>query len=159
MITSFFAWTTMRFGLRISERRGEKGSPNRRFNFAIIDLDKADTYPMNYICKLPTTLRLAGGNGNAFVKKFGSTSYELARVLLQRALEQEEPPEIRTEIERRLKWLDPKPAVKKRCIRCKEIFQIKPKYYYCKYKYCPECLKKRLSPNKTTSVMHKGIPF
>lgn len=149
----------MRFGLRISERKGEKKSPKKRFNFAVIDLDKGDTYPMNFICKLPTPLRLDGGNGNAFVKKFGRTSYELAQVLLQKALEQEETPEIRTEIERRLKWLDPKPAVKKRCSRCKEIFQVKPKYYDCKYKYCPECLKKRLFPNKRTFVAEKGIPL
>ena len=149
----------MRFGLRISERKGEKSSSNKRFNFAVIDLDKADTYPMNFICKLPKPLRLHGSNGNAFVKKFGRTGYELAKVLLQKALEQEEAPEIRAEIERRLKMLDPNPAVEKRCIRCKAIFQMKQKSYNCKHKYCPECLKKRLLPNKRPTVTQKGIHF
>ena len=134
----------MKFCLRVSERKAERGYPLiRRFNFAVIDLDKAEAYPLNFICKLPMQLSADNKTNNAFAKTFGNTSCELAQILLQKALKREQDPEVKDEIERRLKRLEPKPAVEKRCMRCGKIFQAKPKRRV-KQKYCPECLKKRL---------------
>ena len=125
----------MRFCLRVSERKSEKGCyPNRRFCFAVVDLDKAEAYPLNFVCTLPMQLSVNRKAENAFVNTFGDTSYELAQILLHKALKREQDPVVKDEIERRLKRLEPKPVVEKRCMRCRKIFQAKPKYRY-KQKY------------------------
>ena len=132
----------MRFCLRITERPSDKEySTNKKFNFSVIDLDKAEKYPMNFICKLP---RLKAGfkDKSAFMTEFGSTSYELAQILLQNALKQEKTPEVRKEIRSRLKLLEPKPVVEKKCKKCGRPFQTTPRKFYG-LKHCPECLRER----------------
>ena len=132
----------MRFCLRITERKGEKErSPYRRFNFAVIDLDKAEAYPMNYVCALPT-LKAGVKSENAFVKKFGNTSHEIAQILLEKALKEESNSDIREEIEKRLKLLQPKRFVEKNCAKCGRIFQTTPRQA-SRRKHCPECLRKK----------------
>ena len=134
----------LRFYLRISKQKYRKrNTPIRRFRFAVLDLDKAETYPMNYVCMLPITLDADAKNGSIFVKTFGEKSYEVAKTLLQEALKQESSYEVKREIERRIKLLEPKPEVEKRCMICGNLFQAKPKHGF-KQKYCPECLKKRI---------------
>ena len=130
----------MRFCLRITQRPNDKEySPNKQFIFSVIDLDKAEKYPLNFVCKLPR-LRSDYKAENVFVKNFGSTSFELAQILLQKALKQEKTPEVRDEIKKRLKLLEPKPVVKKSCIKCGKTFKITPRQA-SRRKHCSECLK------------------
>ena len=71
-----------------------------RFSFAVLDLDKTEAYPMNYVCMLPVKLDADGKNESIFVKTFGEKSYELAQKLLQKALKQESSYEVKREIEK-----------------------------------------------------------
>ena len=61
----------MRLCLQVSERDGGKGySSVRRFSFAVIDLDKAEVYPLNFVCMLPMKLSADGKAESVFVKVF-----------------------------------------------------------------------------------------
>ena len=132
----------MRFCLRIAKRHGEKEHLlYKRFNFTVIDLEKADEYPLNYVCSLPQ-LKAGFKSDNVFVKKFGSNSHEIAQILLQKALKEENNPEIKKEIEKRLKLLEPKSVVEKTCVKCGRTFQTTPRQAH-KRKHCPECCRKR----------------
>jgi len=134
--------------LQISEREGGKGySSGRCFSFAVVDLDKAETYPLNFVCMLPMKLSADGKAESAFVRVFRDRSCEVAKQLLLDALGPEHDAEVKGEIERRLKLLEPKSDVEKRCMMCGEIFQAKPKHGF-KQKYCPECLKKKFSSRR-----------
>ena len=138
----------MRLCLQVSERDGGKGySSDRRFSFAVIDLDKAETYPLNFVCMLPMQLSPDRKTENAFLKVFGDKRVEVAKKLLLEALGRESDSEVKGEIERRLTLLEPKPDFGKRCMMCGIIFQAKPTHRY-KQKYCPECLKKRFGNRK-----------
>jgi hypothetical protein len=138
----------MRLQLQVFEREGGNGySSGRRFSFAIIDLEKAEVYPLNFVCMLPMQLSADGKAESAFVKVFGDKSCEVAQKVLFEALERERDAEVKGEIERRLKLLEPKPDVEKRCMMCGKIFQAKPKKEF-KQKYCPECLKKKFGSRK-----------
>ena len=134
----------LRLCLRITKQKYRIGNtPNRRFRFAVLDLDKAEAYPMTYVCTLPIKLNADARTKSLFVKTFGEKSHELAQKLLQEALKQEESAEVKREIERRIKLLEPKPDVEKSCMLCGNLFQAKPKHGF-KQKYCPECLKKKI---------------
>ncbi len=138
----FSAWTTMRLCLRISERKSDKDCfPSRHFNFAVLDLDKANSYPLNFICMLPIKPSATPKDKSVFTKTFGETGYKLAKKLLQKALKLEKDPEVMVAIQRRLRLLEPKPVVEKKCIGCGRPVQTTPKQA-SKRKYCAECLKK-----------------
>jgi hypothetical protein len=144
----FPACIGMRLCLQVSERDGGKGySSVRRFSFAVIDLDKAEVYPLNFVCILPMQLSSDRKTESAFLKVFGDKRVEVAQKLLLEALGRESDSEVKGEIERRLKLFEPKPDVEKRCLMCGAIFQAKPKHGF-KQKYCPECLKKKSSDRK-----------
>jgi hypothetical protein len=130
----------LRLCLRISKQKGRnRNFLNKSFSFAVLDLDKAEAYPMNYVCTLPIKLDLVAKNESTFVKTFGKESCKIAQKLLQKALKRETNVEVKSEIERRLKLLEPKPKVEKRCLLCGRLFPAKPKHGF-KQKYCPECL-------------------
>ena len=138
----------MRLCLQVSERDGGKGySSVRRFSFAVIDLDKAETYPLNFVCMLPMKLSADVETESAFVKVFGDKRVEVAQKLLLEALGRENDHEVKAEIERRLKLLEPKPDVEKRCLVCGKLFQAQPRKRF-KQKYCPECVKKKFGNRK-----------
>lgn len=140
----FSKWTILRLCLRITKQKCRKrDSPNGRFRFAVLDLDKAEAYPMNYVCVLPITPNVAAKTESIFVKTFGEISYELAQNLLRKSLKQESSYEVKREIERRIKLLEPKPELEKWCMKCGKLFQAKPTHGF-KQKYCPECLMKRI---------------
>jgi hypothetical protein len=138
----------MRLCLQISQREGGKGSLYvRRFSFAVLDLEKAEEYPLNFVCMLPMNLGSDGRAESAFVKVFGYQSTEMAQKLLLEAMKRETDAEVKAEVERRLKLLEPKPDVEKRCLACGKFFPTKPKPEF-KQKYCPECLKKKIWQQK-----------
>jgi hypothetical protein len=106
--------------------------------FAVIDLDKAETYPRNFVCLLPKTIRVDPESSSKFVEIYGETSKQVAVKLLTNALRRERDPKIKGEIEKRLKAYQPKPAVKVKCIDCGCFFDPKNRGRYIQ-KMCQPC--------------------
>lgn len=79
---------------------------------------------------------------SAFLKLFGDSSLEQAKALLNAALAREDDSEIKAEIERRLKLLEPKEVNQIKCNGCGKIFQPKRKRKF-KNNYCEVCMEKR----------------
>ena len=67
----------------------------------------------------------------------------VARRLLAEALKREDEAEVRGEIERRLKLLEPKPVFEKTCVSCGKIIVAESRRGF-KQRFCPEYFKKRL---------------
>ena len=100
----------MRVGLLLCRyENAEDYSVGRRFRFAVVDLDKCKSYPLNF-CMLPMKIGADGKSQSVFLQIFGDKSLEQARALLTGALETESNSEIKAEIERRLKLLEAKPT-------------------------------------------------
>lgn len=138
----------MKVRLHISRRDdSEDYSGEKRFRFAVVDLDRAKDYPLNFVCMLPLRLGSSESKASIFGRVFGDKSLELAKKLLVDALEAEDNSDVKAEIERRLKLLEPKPDVEKRCLACGKIFQAHPRKGL-KQKYCTECLKKKFGSRK-----------
>jgi hypothetical protein len=85
-------------------------SSRRAIRFAVVDSDKTKTYPSNFICMLPQHVSVADDDSSVFARTFGETRVELAKKLLNTALENEDDTEIKAEIRERLKMLEPKPV-------------------------------------------------
>jgi hypothetical protein len=97
--------------MRLKLRPCKPKSPSRRrIHFAVIDLDKSNHYPENFICGLPALKEslLKRTAEYPFLQLFGKTSSEVARSLLADALTEEGDLEVVAEIERRLKLLETK---------------------------------------------------
>jgi hypothetical protein len=77
----------------------------KHIRFAIIDLDRSPEYPINFVCNLPKSIKLNERQPSNFSKTFGDKKMEMARNLLNAALENEDDLEIKAEIETRLKTL------------------------------------------------------
>ena len=84
-------------------------SARRAIRFAVVDSDIAKTYPSNFICMLPQHVSVADDDSSVFARTFKDTRVELAKQLLNTALETEDDTEIKAEIKERLKMLAPKP--------------------------------------------------
>ncbi len=94
---------------------------------------------------LPIKIDLVKGKSlNTFGKLFGEKSVDYAIELLKKALLNERDAEVKTEIEKRLKLLDPKQAGKVECRGCGKTFEAaKIKRY--KHPFCKECYRKRFA--------------
>jgi hypothetical protein len=114
----------------------------RRFRFVVVDADKAKGYPANFVCLLPTTVSNGGNVNNVFFKVFGDKSLEHAKLLLTDALKNESNHEVRVEIERRLKLLDPKQVGQIKCSGCGKLFQPR-RIRRFKQNFCQECFKRK----------------
>ena len=114
----------------------------KRFRFAVIDLDKAKSYPVNFVCLLPTRLGSNESKASKFVEVFRDRSSEMAKGLLTDALKREDDAAIRNEIERRLRLLDPDRFKEKKCVSCGRMFQVDVKKRF-KQKFCEDCIKKK----------------
>ncbi len=79
---------------------------------------------------------------NVFVERFGDKSLDFAIGLLNQALKTEKEPEVKLEIEKRLKLIDPKQINIVKCCVCKKNFQITTTKRY-KHNFCPECIPKK----------------
>ena len=79
---------------------------------------------------------------SAFLKLFGDKSLEQAKALLKASRESADDSEVKAEIERRLKLLEPKVANQIKCSRCGKLFQSKNIRKF-KKSFCEECMKKR----------------
>ena len=109
--------------------------------FAVIDSDKSKSYPSNFVCMLPLKMQ-KGKIENVFGDTFGDKGLEVAMNLLKDALKREDDSEVKTEIERRLKLIDPKSVNQVRCGACGKQFQVHRVRKF-KQNLCPECLSKR----------------
>ena len=103
----YCVWVGMHLKLRTSKTKFPYGW---KIRFAVVDIDKSDHYPQNFICGLPA-LNVALLHKTAeypFLQFFGQRSSEVARALLKEALNEETDLEVIVEIERRLKLLEAK---------------------------------------------------
>ena len=132
----------MNLRLQIS-RNIERGEfwQQPRFRIAVIDLDKAEIYPRNFVCLLPVKVSSNVNKLNVFEKRFGDESLEVAKNLLAEALKSEDNKDARSEIERRLKLLEPKPFSVKNCASCGKTFAARKNLF--KQRYCEDCLRKK----------------
>jgi len=80
----------------------------------VVDLDKSDQYPINFVCVLPRYFRLLEKRSSQFAKTFGPKSLALAKRLLVEADKKEDDPQIKTVINKRLKDIDNKQLCDKR---------------------------------------------
>ena len=131
----------MNLKLRITKH--DFPSEGKQIRLAVIDLDKSEEYPRNFVCMLPCRMRLENDNPDCvFQRVFGDRSLEQAKELLAGALETEDDIEVKAEIERRLKTFEPKQAVDTRCGGCGRLFQPLHLNRYGR-NFCPECKRKK----------------
>jgi hypothetical protein len=74
----------------------------------VVDIDKSNHYPLNFVCVLPRYFRLLEKRSSQFAKTFGPKSLCLAKRLLQEADKKEEDPQIKKVINKRIKDIDSK---------------------------------------------------
>src|SRR4030066_514033 len=99
----------MKFKLQIITQDNVEGNyVGRHYRFAVVDSDKSKSSPSNFICMLPSQISVDQKKNNVLCKIFGDKSEEQAKTLLTHALQNENDMDIKNEIERRLKLLDPK---------------------------------------------------
>ena len=134
----------MKLELTTSKRWVTRASQNREeIVFTVIDLDKGDTYPKNFVCILPKIFE-KGENSSNFQKIYGKASQQIATKLLNNALTCERDPEVKVEIEKRLKDNQPTPVMKINCDNCGCLFEVKKSVRY-RQRICQACKMKNRS--------------
>jgi hypothetical protein len=118
-----------------------EGKTSGTIRFAVIDSDKTKSYPSNFVCMLPLKMQ-KGKIENVFGDTFGDKGLDVAMELLKDALKHENDFEVKTELERRLKLIDPKQVNQVRCSVCGKQFQVH-RIRKFKQNICPECLSKK----------------
>jgi hypothetical protein len=132
----------MNMGLQVFELNSkDDNSFQRNFRFAVVDFNKSESYPSNFVCMLPLKLG-AGKTDSVFLKLFGNRSLEQAKVLLTGALKVENDTVIKAEIERRLKLLDPAQTSQIKCSSCGKLFRPLRIRRYRK-NFCQACMRKK----------------
>ena len=132
----------MNFKLRIFRRDYTNNlSAWNHLRFAVVDLNKSKSYPENFVSILPMRIDSDGKLSSVFTNFFGNKSLKIARGLLTESLKKEHGSEIKAEIARRLKLLDPSPVIHIKCRVCKKFFQTQ-KERASNQKICPECMKR-----------------
>ena len=132
----------MTFKLRIF--KGEYGRGRYAWShlrFTVVDSNKSQSYPENFVSTLPMRIDSDGKISSVFTKLFGNKSLKVARELLTVSLKKEHDSEIKAEIERRLNLLEPNPVIHIKCRSCKQFFKT-PKEKARNQKFCPECIKR-----------------
>jgi hypothetical protein len=124
-----------RFANRLSGLKEE-------YVFSVVDLDKAEDYPRNFVCLLPKNLQTESNPNRLFLKIFGEASNGIAARLLTDALRSEGDLGVRAEIEKRLKALQPKPTAK--CPICGCTFEPR-KFGHFLQTVCRKCRNKNSS--------------
>jgi len=129
------------YRLKIEQKRFlEERSGRRLFSFAVVDMDRSESYPQNFVCMLPMNLGTEK-DGTGFKKVFGDKSVEQAKKLLSAALKSEADSDIKAEIQRRIKLLEPKTVSLIKCTHCGKLFN-PGKMRRINRKFCPECFAK-----------------
>ncbi len=129
--------------LQVFKHEKENRSSVATYRFALLDYSRSKSYPLNFICMLPAKVDLVKGKStNVFGGLFGEKSVDFAIELLSKALKSESDAEVKTEIERRLRLLEPKQAGTVECSICKRTFQPAKTRKY-KQHFCRECYRRR----------------
>jgi hypothetical protein len=89
---------------------------------------------------------------SAFGALFGEKGLNLAIGLLNDALKTEKDIEVRGEIEKRLKFLNPKEAIVVKCSQCGKPVQPRKVRRYKQY-LCNECLSLKYTPNRSSGFV------
>ena len=132
----------MDYKLQVFEYYADSDNNSRKsFRFIVVDSSKSKSYPQNFVCVLPINL-VAGKSDSAFVQFFKDKSLDQAKALLKAAWNQEDDSDIKAEIERRLKQLEPEEVNQIKCSICGKLFQSKRKRKF-KNNYCEACMEKR----------------
>jgi len=141
-----FCGIFMKLELHVSRKNGVRHfERSESLIFAIIDLDRSRSYPENFVCVLPH-LHPTGKSTSAFYRLFGDQNLPLAKKLLTRALKTEDNFEVKTELQRRIDTLNPKPAPPIPCRICGNNFipkKTKNKKY--QQRICQTC-KTKITP-------------
>lgn len=139
--------TSVSIGLKVFKCDADNNYSSRKsFRFAVVDFRKSQVYPSNFVCMLPTRLETVKAD-SVFVKVFGEKSLMQAKALLKEAFENEDDSEVKEEIKRRLKLLEPKQINQVKCSGCGKLFQSIRKRRF-KSNFCEECRKKKFG-NRT----------
>jgi hypothetical protein len=141
----FVFWEALRLRVRLHILKRDKAAEypvGKRFGFAVVDLDRAEGYPSNFVCMLPMRININGQKISTFEKKFGDRSLDLAKNLLNEALKSGGDPEIKGEIERRLRLLDAERRFERVCVSCGRVFKTEHGRSFRK-KFCEDCLRKK----------------
>jgi len=109
---------------------------------AVIDKNISKEYPANFVCILPKTINLNAKTPNKFQEKYGTQSKEIIKKLIDHALKTADDQDIKKELLKRLKILNPKPKNMVKCNACGQEFKSKT-FRYGKQKTCYECKTKR----------------
>jgi hypothetical protein len=120
----------------------ESYSLGRRFRFAVVDSDISKSYPANFVCMLPTQISGKARMESIFMKVFGDKSTEQAKALLSKALKTEEDSEVKVEIGKRLKMLEPEGGIQIKCSGCGKLFHPRRVRKH-QHNFCEECMKKK----------------
>ncbi len=127
--------------LQVFKREQMDSNLTKSYRFAVVDFSKSRSYPANFVCMLPVKVeQKKGKNANVFGELFGENSVDFAIGLLNAALKNENDAEVKTEIKRRLKLIDPKQVNLVKCSQCKKNFQPRRVRKY-KQNLCEDCLK------------------
>jgi hypothetical protein len=127
----------MKLDLSVSKKCMNRASGfTEELVFTVLDLDKAESYPLNFVCILPKHLQIEGNSPSKFPKIFGGESSRIAVELLTNALKSEGDVGVRDEIEKRLKALQPKPTTT--CPICGCVFE-PIKFGHFLQKVCKKC--------------------
>lgn len=138
----------MDYRLYVSKHESERRNSQSIYRFAVVDLNKSESYPVNFVCMLPLRLHQGKENiGSVFGEIFGDKSLDLAMRLLKNAFVTENDVRVKAEIERRINMIDPNSAKLIKCSVCKKSFQPRKIRKY-KQNLCHECLTKRYGTRK-----------
>jgi hypothetical protein len=125
----------MKLNLNISKRYVDRVSgPVEEFVFTVVDMDKSENYPLNFVCLLPKDL----SPKTKFFQIYGEASSKIASDLLADALHSEADAAMMTEIEKRLKALQPKEIVKANCVACGCVFEPRKQGHFLQ-RTCQTC--------------------
>ena len=89
--------------------------------FSVVDLGVSENFPDNFVCILPKSFNKGRKGTTKFLEIFGEKSVQVATKLLTKALREIDDPEVKEELEKRLKSLQPKPQA--RCVVCNQVFE------------------------------------
>jgi hypothetical protein len=121
----------------VSRRSGSE----QEIVFSVVDFDRADQYPLNFVCLLPRHLDKGKNASNRFPQIYGEKGKQIAVELLTAALDRETDVDVRNEIEKRLRALQPKQQTKAACVVCGRVFEPKKTGYHFQ-RICPSCIRK-----------------
>jgi len=106
--------------------------------FAVIDLDKSEQYPRNFVSVLPMHISAIVKPSNVFERLFGNESLKIANQLLHKALKSRPDLETAEAIRKRIRLLAPQLNDKAQCQNCGNTIK-QSKRRDKPYKFCYEC--------------------